>query len=622
MQKVLFLGLSLIGLVGLLIEREPVRGETAVSPISTPIYKWHPLIIDFIGPFANETDDAPNPFLDYRLQVTFIGPQGQSFIVPGFFAGDGNGHGSGNVWRVIFAPEAVGEWHYTASFRIGSQVAISLEPTAGSPFSFDGSTGQFNVITPNCLEAGFLQWGRLEYVSGHYMKFRDGGYWLKGGTNSPENFLAYTGFDNTEDQGGLIIGFLHEYKPHIADWRPDDPNFVSANSGVDGKGIIGALNYLSSQEVNSLYLLPMNLGGDGQEVYPFVAPENTHYHKTHYDISKLHQWGIVFDHAQRRNIALHFVLAETEPANETWLDNGGLGVERRLYFRELIARYGHLLAVQWNLSEENDFSASLLRQFADYIQALDWANHPIAVHTHVDNFAHYALLLGDGRFTSTSIQYSTHLAGVHPEDWRTQSKNAGLPWVINMDENVQPLLPTNEPLLRKTVLYPVYFSGGNIEWYAGYSVNPPDGDMLMEDFRVRQQMWAYTRYARQFLQENVPFWEMEPADELLLNEADNKGQLLAKLGEYYAIYLPDASDGGQLDLRHVPGTFQRQWYDPRTGQFVGNPHLFAGNQLVELGQPPFSAGEDWVMLVQTAAAHHAPNGNINAYLPYVTKPCS
>ena len=30
---------------------------------------WHPVTLSFKGPEASETDDEPNPFLDYRLQV-------------------------------------------------------------------------------------------------------------------------------------------------------------------------------------------------------------------------------------------------------------------------------------------------------------------------------------------------------------------------------------------------------------------------------------------------------------------------------------------------------------------------------------------------------------------------
>ena len=34
--------------------------------------------------------------------------------------------------------------------------------------------------------------------------------------------------------------------------------------------------------------------------------------KFHYDVSKLDQWQIVFDHAQQKGLYLHFKLQETE----------------------------------------------------------------------------------------------------------------------------------------------------------------------------------------------------------------------------------------------------------------------------------------------------------------------
>ena len=63
-----------------------------------------------------------------------------------------------------------------------------------------------------------------------------------------------------------------------------------------GKGLIGAINYLSSKGANSMSFLPYNAGGDGDNVWPFVDRDD----KFHYDVSKLDQWQIVFDHAQPR----------------------------------------------------------------------------------------------------------------------------------------------------------------------------------------------------------------------------------------------------------------------------------------------------------------------------------
>ncbi len=611
----------------------PNRPETTLYSYSAPATavsgertKWHPITIDFTGPFAHETDDAPNPFLDYRLQVTFTGPQGQVYHVPGFFAGDGQGNGSGDIWRVIFAADHAGLWQYTAAFHTGANIAVDLDMNNGAPHSFHGASGDFQIHDPMCPQPGFLAHGRLEYVHNHYLKFADGDYWIKGGLDSPENFLAYAGFDNTFSQGGILPDFIHYYEPHIADWQPGDPYFVSEDTGYDSRGIIGALNYISSQGLNSIYFLPMNLGGDGQDVYPFIAPENSHYNKTHYDISKLHQWNMVLAHAQNKGIALHIVLAETELANRTWLDGGELGVERKLYYRELIARFGYLLAIKWNLSEENDYSVHHLHQFAAYIRALDWNKHQLAVHTHLNDFSYYLALLGDQKFTNTSIQYTTDLADSLVESWRNQSAQTGHPWVVDMDENSYALTSSNEDNLRIQLLYPIYFSGGNIEWYLGYYPLPLGGDVNLEDFRYRDKMWRHTRYAREFMSANLPFWEMEPQDFLLTGENVSRGigQVFAKQGEVYALYLPTADGHGRLNLTGYPGVFTLRWFNPRLGLFMGEPRLVAGGGSVDIGSPPEQVNEDWVVLVQQGAGrgrYQPLVGENLSFLPVVVRAC-
>lgn len=605
----------------------PASNHIAVVPssvITGTLVKWHPVTVSFNGgPYANETDDAPNPFLDYRLQVTFTGPGGQVYEVPGFFAGDGQGHGSGNVWQVRFSPDQAGTWRYVASFRYGSEVAVDLNPAAGTSAGyFDGLSGTFTIAPLDCQASGFLKWGRLEYTGEHYLKFRDGGYWIKGGTNSPENFLAYKGFDNTQSHGGPLPYFLHEYAPHVFYWQSGDPYFVSADTGYDSRGIIGALNYLALHHVNSIYLLVMNLGGDGQDTYPFIGAARTRYDKTHYDISKLHQWNIVFEHAQRKGIALHIVLAETEIENEQWLDDGALGVERKLFFRELIARFSYLLALKWNLSEENDYQPPLLFEFANMIQALDWANHPIAVHTKYNRPDHYYYyFLGDSRFTATSIQYAIEPANAFVETWRAYSAAAGRPWILDMDENAVPLTHENAIDLSRQILYPVYFSGGNLEWYQGSYDLPLGGDLNLEDFSTREQMWWFTWNARRFMHEHLPFWEMQPADDLLTGEAEayGPGHVFMKPGSVYAVHLPVGTPSGSLDLHDAPGPFLMNWYNPRQGTFHDHTFVVNGGGLLSLGMPPDRPFEDWVVLLTRPTANRVfgLNGMNTSYLPLV-----
>jgi hypothetical protein len=70
----------------------------------------------------------------------------------------------------------------------------------------------------------------------------------------------------------------------------------------------------------------------------------------------------------------------------TWLlDNGDLGVHRRLYYRELIARFGHHLALNWNLGEEDINSAVQKKSWIDYIRAIDPYKSHIVLHTYPED---------------------------------------------------------------------------------------------------------------------------------------------------------------------------------------------------------------------------------------------
>jgi hypothetical protein len=126
-------------------------------------------------------------------------------------------------------------------------------------------------------------------------------------------------------------------------------------------------------------------------------------------------------------------------------------------------------------------------------------------------------------------------------------------------------------------------------------------DRTLEDFRSYEQLWTYTRYARSFVQKHLPFWEMEPRDELLSGESQDsgEGQVFAKAGEVYAIYLPNATSTGTLDLSGVSGSFQKRWYNPRTGSFEGAAETIGVGEQITLGLPPSSLSEDWVVLIKT-----------------------
>lgn len=380
--------------------------------------QWHRVTLTFVGPQASETG-TPNPFRDYRLNVTFTHvASGRSLVVPGYFAADGDAANtsatSGNRWRAELAPDAIGLWTYRVSFRSGPDVAVAASGTAGGPVAGDGETGSFTIDPTDKSGADFRGKGRLQEVGQPYLKHLGSGeYFIKTGAGSPENLLAFADFDNTS-KGKSV---LHTYAPHVKDFRTGDPTW----KGGRGKGLVGGLNYLASKGVNSLYFLTMNLCGDGDDVFPYVNRTD----KTRFDISKLAQWEIVFAHMDRLGIMLHVVTQERE--NDRLLDGGDVGLTRKLYYRELVARFGHHLGVTWNLGEESTNTTAQRLAQADYLNAIDPYLHLIAVHTYPsERSTIYTPLLGNPVIHGASLQIeSPSLVHAETLKWATKSAAAG-----------------------------------------------------------------------------------------------------------------------------------------------------------------------------------------------------
>jgi hypothetical protein len=576
---------------------------------------WHKVTLSINGPEVSETS-TPNPFLAYRLNVTFQ-KDDKTYVVPGYFAADGNAAetsaSSGSVWKVHFCPPEAGIWNYSISFRKGEEIAVSDNKVAGEPVAPDGLEGSFEVEESGEEAPGFLAKGKLQYVGNHHLQFAGSKeYFLKGGADSPENFLAYNGFDDTyyggdsEHRSGESAPNegLHSYEPHIDDWNKGDPTWQDGK----GKGIIGALNYLSSKGMNSVYFLTMNILGDGEDVWPY-RNKNERYR---FDCSKLAQWEIVFSHMDRLGIMLHVVLQETE--NECLLDAGYLGVQRKLYLRELVARFAHHLAITWNLGEEHHATdwapygqtVEDTKKMANYLREIDPYNNFIAMHTHAyhkkreEDLRHY---LGFENLEGPSIQ-AGNVYNVHEDvkKWLRLSEDSLHSWVVCLDE-IGPAwkgaLPDKfSPMhdtIRKEVLWGnLMAGGGGVEWYMGYKF--PHNDLNCEDWRSRDNLWEITSHALEFFQKHLPFHEMTNMDDMISSDSD---YCFGKEGEIYAVYL---KEGGTTDIQLPAGnSYKTSWYNPRKGGALKEGKMLeaTGNSLVSIGMPPEDQGEDWVCLIES-----------------------
>ncbi len=602
----------------------------SAQTISGELQKWHKITLDFEGPQSSELAN-PNPFTFYRLDAVFTHESGSPVMqVPGYYAADGNAENtsgnSGNIWRIHFSAPKAGKWHYEVSFKGGEGMA--LKQGGESAGFMDGTKGDFNVSASNKKGIDNRAKGKLAYVGTRYLQFQETkDYFLKAGADSPENMLHYSDFDGTLDGYGKLgkdyLQLMKDWAPHAKDFEEAAMPYTWKNG--KGKNILGAVNYLSGLGVNAFSFLTFSVDGDDGCVYPHLATDDALFietsqqskswekamHQDRFDVSKLAQWEKVFDYAETKGMFLHFKTFENENSARMGIDK--LTMARKLYYRELIARFGHHLALNWNLSEETKVTLNVIKETASFIRNLDPYKSHVVQHTFPPSHKrdaipkrpnydyYYNNLVGfQSELTGASLQL--HKDEIHREvkKWIELSEASGKPWVICNDEqgtagigvsvdashaSYLGKVPDNEDQVRNEVLWGTFMAGGmGVEYYYGYKCE--SNDLNAEDHRSRENKYKQAIIALEFFNTYLPFNEMKSADELTSNEND---YVFAKKGEVYSVYLP----AGEIANIELPkGKWQIQWFNPTIGG-----KLSAKKRLNSAGTLTAPDSEDWVALV-------------------------
>ena len=173
---------------------------------------------------------------------------------------------------------------------------------------------------------------------------------------------------------------------------------------------------------------------------------------------------------------MHVVLNEQEC--DQLLNEGELGVERKLYYRELVARFAHHTALVWNLGEESTNTFRQHAAYIEYLRAIDPYDHPIVMHSFPGHYDRaYDPLLGRSEFSGPSLQLGD-IRFVHSETikWLDRSLAAGHPWWVCCDEIgpardglVPDLVDPDHDHVRHRVLWGnLMAGGGGVEYYFGW----------------------------------------------------------------------------------------------------------------------------------------------------------
>ncbi len=596
--------------------------------VSGTLQKWHRINVTLTLPGGNLTETG-NTFRNSRMDIIFTRPNGSTIRVPGFFAADNNAANtnatSGNVFKGYLRPDATGTWSYRVLYYTGNNVATQAVNNLPSPVhDITGTIG--NILNTNKTAPDLRAKGRLSYQtsgtnnSRRYLKFAETNeHFLKFGPDSPENFLDYNEFDFAGARDNCNLCVQHLYNPHSNDFNNGDPTW----DGGKGTNIIGAINYLS--EVGQVNSISMSLfGGDDKNVFPWTAVNS----KFIYDVSKLEQWEIVMNHAEQKGLLLHFKLAEAE--NWSALNTQQINT----YYREMVARFGHHLGVEWNISEEyggnnlNGGSAANARPRIAFLTSIDpWNNHRV-IHTRPEdsNKQRYDDFLGfqNPKTNLTGASMQNRKANNYVEvfnltrDLIVQSRNNSTPWVVASDEQEfanNGVFTTNsetnssvDPQGRKGVLWGNLMAGGaGVMWYGGSR-----GDFRTENFNRYVTLNAWGRHAITtfFKGQNIEFWKMDNNDNLV---SGGGNRCLAEVGQSYVIYLPNGGSTN-LNLNGQSGNFEVKWFNPRNGGAMQNSNVtsISGGGNRSIGNPPNATNSDWVALVTSTSGN--PSGSTTVTL--------
>lgn len=598
---------------------------------------WQPLELTFASAVhAHETLHAAgrNPFLDHRLTLTFTHrASGTERVVQGFFAADGaaadSGASSGNRWRVRFTPDLAGRWDWRAEFRRGPAIALQRdEPGVSADARIDGAFGTFHVGPADPSAPGFLAQGLLRYDDSPWFRFAGSGeLFLKNGAGGPENFLAYRDIDGTS---GYALNTclaaperLHRYEAHLSDFTGDPVDLAHTwGPQLRGQAILGAINYLASVGVNSLYFLTNAVQGDGRDVWPWVQP----FDKLHFDVSKLEQWERVFAHMSARGLQIQLVFEEAEN-DQLPVSSGGLGLgltsERRLYYRELVARFAHHPAVHWVIGDESNYfdEVATMKSFAAELRALDPYRHPIAFHSKHPCFGEgcaepFPSLLGqyEPYFDSPDFESSAYQTAPGAYNSSTiqlrEAQASTRRWAHFGDEQSLNAIPSNRTQNRTRALWGNLMAGGaGVAWYPGNDADQyPPGvdycdyfDLSVEDFRVLEGYFVETSHALAIFHGYLPFAEMVAsnalatpngaADYVLVRPED----VALGVKAVYAVY---RGTGSACTLSLGPGVHTVAWHNPGTGTGPLAAPSLTGPGTVALPPPAQDPGQDWLAIVR------------------------
>lgn len=470
--------------------------------------RWQPVDFEFRSSAAHD-----NPF-KVRFGAVASGPDGAELRIPGFYDG-------GGVWKIRFAPTAVGDWSLV---------------TSSEDRELDGRTaGPITCVpqTDPCIRGG-----------------------LRVDPQHPRHFVREDG------SRFFLMGYECDWLWALDSTRADLP---VVNAYLDKLSAHG-FNYV----ILNVYAhdTPWRAGHTEMRdygpppIYPWEGSNDAPRHEL-LDLRFWRHYDRIIDALHRRGMVAHIM---TKVYNKMVNWPARRSPEEDLYYTTLIARYSAYPNVVWDFSKEahgeGDFEYKSAR--IGFIRANDPYRRLITVH---DDSAAYDRGAYDALLDYRSDQqhdswHETILAQRKQREWPVVNVEFGYEWGPGGEgDHTYPVSQSPDEVIRRA--WEVYMAGGYGAYYYTYTA----WDIIHPQHTPPG--YACFRNLRRFF-EDIRYWLLEPADGLV-----SRGRCLADAGREYVVFQSEPCEF-TLRIEGCESELRAEWMDAMSGEFVSGGTLSNG----------------------------------------------
>jgi hypothetical protein len=467
-----------------------------------------------------------NPFADTELEAAFLSPTGKAHNFFGFYDGDGNGNQSGNIWKLRFMCTELGVWRWAAEFSDGVL----------------GGSGSFECVKSSL--AGPLE---IDKNNPHWLKKANGEHFL------PRWY------------------YLHELLfTKEGDWQQDVDNLLVRNrynmvAVLTTQADVLVSNQWNRREYDRPFFYPWTKKSGGTVLWNSM------------DVASWRKLDRVLEYLRDRDIYVYFFDGFFPNIAPRFPDNP---IRERLYLRYALARLGAYSNVTHNITFEfSEFMApSRLNRIGRYIKEIDPFNLLLTAHDTQD-FA--GLVEREPWLDYANLQYREGTAGSADTSNQFVAGNFyGKP--VAATEMVWEGRNKLDAEQVRRGAWGILMAGGFF-LYGEFDL----GGTGVGDFGLGKAH-PFLKIMLDYM-ESVPYWEMNPHNELVVERGSF---CLANPGKEYVIYV---ESGGAVtaDLSAASGSLSVKWLNPRTGELTsvgavkgGGPQIFTS---------PLTSEGDWVL---------------------------